>query len=85
MSKYETQEEVERRASFYTSEQVKKYLKKYGVPKGKVAMRALIELGYPNPDPETIESMGHVHFDIHPQQINIRDKANESLIISIKK
>lgn len=48
-------------------------------------MRALIETMYLDADPETIESLGHVHFGVHPQQINIRDKTNEKLIISIEK
>ena len=85
MSKYETQDEVGQRVKFYTGEQVEKYLKKHGVPKSKAAMRSLIELGYPKSDQETIESVGYVRFDVHPQQINIWDKANGKLIVSIQK
>ncbi len=85
MSKYETQEEIERRSRFYRSEEVKKYLKKNGIPKSRSAMRALIATGYPDPGPEIIGSLSHVHFQVHPQQINIRDKTNEKLIISIEK
>lgn len=82
---YESEEEVERRVRFFTSEEVKKYLKKNGIPKTKREMRALVEVVYPNPDSETIQSIGHVHFDVHPQQINIRDKSSEKLIISLGK
>ena len=85
MSKYETQEEMERRFRFYRSEEVKKYLKKNGVPKSRRSMKDLISVGYPDPDAETAESVGYVHFQVHPQQINIRDRTNEKLIISIEK
>ena len=84
-SKYESQEEIERRFRFYRSEEVKKYLKKNGVPKSRRAMKALISASYPDAGPEVVESLGHVHFDVHPQQINIRDKTDEKLIISIEK
>lgn len=85
LSMSKSQEEIERRSSFYRSEEVKKFLKKNGVPKSKSQMRALIETRYPNADSETIESVGYVHFDVHPQQINIRDKENDKLIISVEK
>ncbi|MHB8568003.1 MAG: hypothetical protein ACYC7D_14375 [Nitrososphaerales archaeon] len=85
MSKYETQEEIEKRLRFYRSEEVKKYLKKNGVPKSESAMRDLISVGYPDPAAETVESMGYVHFQVHPHQINISDRTNEKLIISIEK
>ena len=84
MSKYETQEEIERRFRFYRSEEAKKYLKKNGVPKSRSAMRGLISASYPDSNTEIIESLSHVHF-VHPQQINIRDRTNEKLIISIEK
>ncbi|MDG6905997.1 MAG: hypothetical protein JRN20_09460 [Nitrososphaerota archaeon] len=85
MSKEEEEEEVERRFRFYRSEQVKKYLKKNGVPKSRRAMKALILTNYPDATPEIMESLGHVHFAVHPQQINVHDKSNEKLIISIEK
>ncbi len=31
------------------------------------------------------ELMGYVYFQVHPQQVNIRDKANGRLIVSVKK
>ncbi|MGI0045652.1 MAG: hypothetical protein ACREBB_00485 [Nitrosotalea sp.] len=32
-----------------------------------------------------VEILGHVYFQVHSQQINIRDKANGKLIVSIRK
>ena len=84
-SKNESQEEIERRFKFYTSEEVKKYLKKNGVPKSRRAMKALILSNYPDASTEIMESLGNVHFAVHPQQINIHDKTDEKLIISIEK
>lgn len=74
-----------KRFRFYTSEEVKKYLKKHGIPKSRREMKALVEVVYPNSENETVESIGHMHFDVHPQQINIRDRMNEKLIISLEK
>ncbi|MDE1826647.1 MAG: hypothetical protein KGH99_04480 [Thaumarchaeota archaeon] len=34
---------------------------------------------------KAVELLGHVYFQVHPQQINIRDKSNGKLIVSIKK
>jgi hypothetical protein len=34
---------------------------------------------------KAIELLGHVYFQVHPQQVNIRDKANGKLIVSIRK
>jgi hypothetical protein len=85
MSKPETQDDIDRRFAFYRSKEVEKYLKKNGVPKSKTAMKALVSVNYPDASPEIIESLSHVHFSVHPQQINIRDWANESLIVSMEK
>ncbi|MCL5067676.1 MAG: hypothetical protein M1368_04905 [Thaumarchaeota archaeon] len=85
MAAYESQEEIERRSRFYRSEEVKKYLKKNGVPKSRKAMKVLILSSYPDAGREIIESLAHVHFAVHSQQINMHDKTNEKLIISIEK
>ncbi len=34
---------------------------------------------------EEVELMSHVYFQVHSQQVNIRDKANGKLIVSIRK
>ena len=36
-------------------------------------------------DGESVNLFGYVYFQIHSQQINIRDKANGKLIVSIRK
>ena len=48
-------------------------------------MKDFITASHPDASPEIIESLSHVHFDVHPQQINIRDKTDEKVIISIEK
>jgi len=52
-------------------------------------MRSLIAMGLGNNDDkvdiEVVKTLEHVYFQEHPQQINIRDKANGILIVSIRK
>lgn len=36
-------------------------------------------------DGEAVGVLGYVYFQVHAQQINIRDKANGKVIISIRK
>ncbi|MEO9276801.1 MAG: hypothetical protein ABI340_03325 [Nitrososphaera sp.] len=36
-------------------------------------------------DWDIVNVLSHVYFQVHPQQINIRDKANGKMIISIRK
>jgi len=36
-------------------------------------------------DGEAVDLFGHVYFQTHAQQINIRDKANGKMIVSIRK
>ncbi len=44
-----------------------------------------LENGISDPDKSTVELMSHVYFQVHPQQVNVRDKANGKLIVSIRK
>ncbi len=50
-------------------------------------MQNLVALanGRSDPDNSSIELISHVYFQVHPQQVNIRDKANGKLIVSIRK
>jgi hypothetical protein len=41
--------------------------------------------GKPDPSKELVELMSHVYFQVHSQQVNIRDKANGKIIVSIRK
>lgn len=76
MNKYDINGEVERRSTFYKSEEVKKFLKKNEILKSKISKRALVMTGYPEADPD-LESQSYVQYEMHPQQINIRDKRTQ--------
>ncbi|MGH2638172.1 MAG: hypothetical protein ACRDF4_02640 [Rhabdochlamydiaceae bacterium] len=82
------QENIERRAKFYNSPQVAKFLSKEGVPGSKQAMRDLIAAGGSitsgsEADSTMYDCLNFVVFAIHPQQINVRDKANGKIIAVI--
>gem|GEM_PF-413467 len=83
----ETEEAIRRRQEFYTSETVDNFIKKHGVPKTRVAMQNLISLanGKAEPAQNLVEMMSHVYFQVHPEQVNIRDRANGKIIVSIRK
>lgn len=57
------------------------------MPKTRTALQNLVLLASEGKefDKELIETIGHVYFQVHPQQINVRDKANGKLIVSIRK
>jgi hypothetical protein len=80
---------MRRRGEFYTSESVDNFLKKHGVPKSIQALRGLVALANGKADSQVdgtaIELLGHVYFQVHLHQINIRDKANGKLIVSVRK
>ncbi|MDE1862553.1 MAG: hypothetical protein KGI33_06550 [Thaumarchaeota archaeon] len=63
------------------------FIKKHGVPRTRVAMRDLVLLadGRAGADGEDVLVMSHVYFQVHPQQVNIRDKSNGRLVVSIRK
>ena len=85
----DSQEAIDRRKEFYNSQSVDDFLKKHGVPKSEHAMRSLIAMGLGKNDREVDGGVAgileHVYFQVHPQQINIKDKANGRLIVSIRK
>ena len=83
------EQEFERRAKFYTSREVANHLAKNGVPKSRRATKALIVVGTTGSidgevSQEIIDSLSYVNFEVHPQQINIRDKANGKIITLIR-
>lgn len=57
------------------------------MPKTRIAMQNLISLtnGKADASKELVEIMGHVYFQVHSQQVNIRDKASGKIIVSIRK
>jgi hypothetical protein len=77
------------RQKFYTSEVVDNFLKKHGVPKTRIALGNLAAVAEGKADSqasgEVVEILGHVYFQVHAQQLNIRDKANGKLIVSIRR
>ena len=83
----DTEEAIRRRTEFYTSDVVDNFIKKHGVPKTRIAMKNLVTLsgGGSGVDDRLVELMGHVYFQVHSQQVNIRDKANGKIIVSIRK
>jgi hypothetical protein len=76
------------RAKFYTTPSLAKYLALNGVPKSRIAFRAMVASGS-TADPASKEGLslneclGQVTFSVHPQQINIMDKTNGRTIASI--
>jgi hypothetical protein len=84
------EQECERRAKFYTSREVVRYLSKNGVPKSRRASKALIAIGMTGSidgdvSQELMNCLSYVNFEVHPQQINVRDKANGKIITSIRR
>jgi len=76
------------RAEFYGSKSLAKYIKGYGVPKSRDAWRTMIaSTSSEDLDSEKgvqlITCLKQVTFFTHPQQINIMDRGNGKLIVSI--
>ncbi|MGI0070270.1 MAG: hypothetical protein ACREAN_08465 [Nitrosopumilaceae archaeon] len=78
-------EAILQRQKFFTSESVDNFLKKNGIPKTRIALRSLAALEGGKAGEEAVEILGHVYYQIHAQQINIRDKANGKMIVSIRR
>jgi hypothetical protein len=79
--------EIQGRKNFYKRSDVGKFLLAHGVPRTKEQTLSLIALdknvatsGFL---PAEQSYLVKVSFEIHPQQINIRDKLNGELICSI--
>lgn len=84
------EQESVRRTEFYTKKEVGAYLLKNGVPRSARASKALVAMGTTGKvdgevNQELLDSLNKVYFEVHPQQINIRDKENGKLIISLRK
>ncbi len=84
------EQDYERRARFYNSREVVRYLSKNGVPKSRRASKTLIAIGVTGSLDGTVsqklmDCLSYVYFEVHPQQINVRDKANGKIIASIRR
>ena len=81
-------EEQGTRSIFYNSQSVAKYIKAAGIPKTRGAFRDMVASGSSedldsNKGLELIACLGKVVFMKHPQQINVMDKSNGEIIVSI--
>ncbi len=86
------EEQIALRKSFYSSENTAKILVRDGIPRNRQQMIKLIsesrslrgkesfEVGE-----EEIEALSYVTFEVHPQQINVRDKLTGKIIASIRR
>ncbi len=84
------EEDIKRRTEFYNSPDVARLLSKEGVPKSKKAMISFIAKGAfggadKDVDSKSFDCLSYVIFSVHPQQINIRDKANGKIISIIRR
>ncbi len=82
-------EEQDTRSKFYNSQAVAKYIKTSGTPKTRIAFRDMVASGSSEDldsekGRELIACLGEVVFMKHPQQINIMDKSNGKIIVSIE-
>ena len=84
------EQESAQRTAFYTKKEVGAYLLKNGVPRSAHASKALVAMGTTGNangevNQELLDVLNNVYFEVHLQQINIRDKKNGKLIISLRK
>ena len=85
-----SEDNIQRRTKFYNRLDVAKFLSKEGIPKSKKAMSALMLAGGSSASESKVDSpsfdcLNYVVFAVHPQQINIRDKANGMIIATIRR
>lgn len=77
-------QEISRRSDFYKKKEVAKFLLTHGTPRTKAAMLKLLEFDDQSSDAkESVNCLREVTFVVHPQQVNIWDKSNGKMIISI--
>jgi len=77
---------IAQRAEFYNEPGVARIISKNGVPRTKRAMEIMVSEGSiakSGVTQELIDRIGYVIFSVHPQQINIRDKATGKIIAVI--
>jgi hypothetical protein len=81
-------EEQETRTAFYNTKSVAGYLKATGLPKTRGTFKDMVASGSSedldsDKGKELIACLGEVLFMKHPQQINVIDKSNGMMIVSI--
>jgi hypothetical protein len=85
-----TQKDQDERVEFYSSRAVANHILLNGVPRSGHAFRAMVASGSAldltsEKGLRLIANLGAVSFLNHPQQINILDKSNGKIIVSIIK
>jgi len=78
--------DIAERTKFYNEPGVVRAISKNGVPKSRRAMEIMVSEGSiakSGVTQELIDLISFVNFAVHPQQINIRDKANGKIIAVI--
>ena len=81
--------DIAERAKFYSEPGVARIISKNGVPKSRKAMEIIASEGSGVKDGSSvvtqklIDCLNFVTFTVHPQQINIRDKATGKIIAVI--
>jgi hypothetical protein len=80
---------IAQRAMFYNEKAVARIISKNGVPKSRKAMEIMVsestnvKSGATGLTQKFIDCISFVTFVVHPQQINIRDKATGKIIAVI--
>ena len=76
------------RIAFYKSKEVARYVRMHQLPKSKKAFKEMVaSASSENLESEKgrdlIDCLGEVTFTTHPQQINIMDRSNGKIIVTI--
>ena len=84
------EQDVQIRWDFYNKPEVAKFLNKEGIPRSKRAMSAMMIAGGLTPDDSQAGSISFnclnlIVFAVHPQQINLIDKSNGKIVVSIRR
>jgi hypothetical protein len=82
-------DDIQRRDDFYHKKEVAKLLLTSGIPTNKREMARLTALEESNGSVKALEEsydcLRKVTFEVHPQQINIRDKTNGQIVVTISR
>ncbi len=83
-------ENQDARIAFYNSKEVAKYVRMNRLPRSVHAFKEMVALASSEDlesekGRELIACLGEVTFTTHPQQINIMDKSNGKIIVTIAK
>ena len=88
MSMKTLKESQDARIAFYKSKEVARYIRMHQLPKSKHAFKEMVASASSEDlesekGRELIACLGDVTFTTHPQQVNIMDKSNGKIIVTI--